>query len=254
LIDHLLEGGSGDEVVNALKAFQNPDGGFGRGLEVDIAAPDSNPFATRLAMIALLQLQDDSANLLLPSIQKWLMANQAEDGDWHLSAATRAGSLAPWFAAWTHPSLNPACCVTGLANRLGIASRQMLERTAQLFDKLSSVDQVASGSFYDLLPYSEYLTAVDNVPHRDAYLNAFAARVTTSADEIYADAAHFWDQVLALGSPLMDRLSEEMLATWAERLLAEQSSDGGWSTPYDPAWRPWATTAAIFVVADLSSS
>ncbi|HYJ12010.1 MAG TPA: hypothetical protein VEW66_00340, partial [Thermomicrobiales bacterium] len=218
------------------------------------AAPNSNPFATRLAMIALLQVQDGNAQELLPALQRWLVANQAEDGDWHLSNGTRAGKLAPWFAAWTHPSLNPACCVTGFAHRLGIATVDMLDRTAGLFDALASVEQVTNGTFYDLLPYSEYLTAVDNVPQQEAYLDAFAARITAAADEVYEDAAHFWDQVLALGIPLTERLSQNMLATWAERLLAEQSSDGGWTTPYDPAWRPWATTGAVIVLAHLARS
>src|SRR5688572_16065539 len=103
LIDHLIFDIPGTEVVEALRGFQNPDGGFGRGLEVDISAPDSNPFATRLAMTVLLQLRDESARELLPTLQEWLVANQAEDGDWYLSEATRAGNLAPWFAAWTHP-------------------------------------------------------------------------------------------------------------------------------------------------------
>jgi hypothetical protein len=252
MVDHLVFDVPGSGVTTAIRTFQNPDGGFGRGLEVDIGAPDSNPFATRLAMIALLHVRDGSARELLPPLQQWLVANQSADGDWHLSAATRAGRLAPWFAAWTHPALNPACCMTGLATRLGIATPTMLERTARLFGTLATVDQVASGTFYELLPYSEYLTAIDNVPNQQAFLDAFATRIATSADEIYDDAAHFWDQMLALGSPLTNRLSKELLATWAERLLAEQSADGGWETPYDPAWRPWATTGAVVALVQLS--
>lgn len=252
MVDHLVFDGPGSAVTNAIRAFQNPDGGFGRGLEVDIGARDSNPFATRLAMIALLHVRDGSARELLPHVQQWLVANQATDGDWHLTAATRAGRLAPWFAAWTHPALNPACCMTGLATRLGIATPTMLERTAQLFGELATVDQVANGTFYDLLPYSEYLTAIDHVPNQQVYLDAFAKRIATSADEIYDDAAHFWDQVLALGTPLTNRLGKELLATWAKRLLAEQSADGGWETPYDPAWRPWATTSAVVALFQLS--
>jgi hypothetical protein len=148
--------------------------------------------------------------------------------------------------------LNPACCVDGLANQLGIATENMLARTADLFANLASIEQVANGSFYDLLPYSEYLTAVDHVPQQQAFLDAFVARVTSSANEIYQDAAHFWDQILALGDAMTERLSEDLLSSWAKRLLTEQEADGGWPTPYDPAWRPWATTGAVIVLARLT--
>ena len=254
LIDHALGAAPGTSVVDALMPYRNADGGFGNGLEVDIAAPESNPFATRLAMQALVTLQDDAAQRLLPSLQQWLVANQAADGDWHLSSATRARQLAPWFAAWEHPALNPACCVAGLANRLGVATPVMLERTASLFAARAAVDDVATGSFYELLPYAEYLTAVNTIPDHDAYLDAFASRIMSSAEDIFTDASHFWDLVLALGDAMTERLPDDLMSAWALRLLDEQESDGGWPSPYSPAWRPWLTATCVLTLATLSGS
>src|SRR5687768_10582142 len=48
-------GGSRDALLAALGRYQNEDGGFGHGLEPDIAAPDSQPFATELALLTCLQ-------------------------------------------------------------------------------------------------------------------------------------------------------------------------------------------------------
>lgn len=252
MVDHTLGDANGTAVVDALMAYRNDDGGFGHGLEVDIAAPESNPFATRLAMQVLLSMRDDAAAPILPSLQNWLITNQSPDGDWHLSEATRSDDLAPWFAAWEHPSLNPSCCITGLANRLGIATPQMLERTATLFAEKASIEHVSTGSFYELLPYSEYLTAVADIPERDVWLDAFATRIVSAGDEIYADAGHFWEQVLALGKPIVERLPEPVLASWANRLLEEQSEDGGWPSPYSPAWRPWITATSVGILAHLA--
>ena len=252
LIDHLVADGPASDVVTALAAYQNEDGGFGRGLEVDIAAPASNPFATRLAMQVLLLLPAEARTPMLPSLQAWLEANQAPDGDWHLSAATRSGDLAPWFAAWQHPALNPACCVTGLANRLGIATTSMLERTASLFSAGASIEQVAQGTFYDLLPYAEYLTAIQDIENRDAWLDTFAERIRAASTEIYADAGHFWEQVLALGGPIIERLPSELLASNATHLMDEQEADGSWPSPYSPAWQPWITSMAIATLYQLA--
>lgn len=48
-----FEGGSNQDVVGALAAFQNEDGGFGHGLEMDYLNPYSSPIATNDALITL---------------------------------------------------------------------------------------------------------------------------------------------------------------------------------------------------------
>ncbi|MDZ7794829.1 MAG: hypothetical protein U5P10_14405 [Spirochaetia bacterium] len=46
-----------DSVKDALKAYQNPDGGFGRGLEPDFLLPDSSPMATTIAFQIIEELE-----------------------------------------------------------------------------------------------------------------------------------------------------------------------------------------------------
>lgn len=45
-----LEGGSADGVIAALKAYQNPDGGFGNALEPDMRTSASQPVAVEQAL------------------------------------------------------------------------------------------------------------------------------------------------------------------------------------------------------------
>ena len=47
--------GTRAKFLEALARYQNPDGGFGNGLEPDIGASQSNPFATELALLFCLQ-------------------------------------------------------------------------------------------------------------------------------------------------------------------------------------------------------
>lgn len=54
--------GPGENVVAALSKYQNPDGGFGQGPEVDIKSPASNPFAARLAMQVMLSIPTGSVS------------------------------------------------------------------------------------------------------------------------------------------------------------------------------------------------
>ena len=250
-IDHAWHGAEAGAVLDALAAYQNDDGGFGRGLEVDIAAPDSNPFAARLAMQVLLALDEHPEAELVDRLAGWLEASQAPDGDWHFSDETRAGALAPWFAGWTFPSLNPACCLAGLANRLGIATPTMLARVAELFDDMASLEQARIGEFYDVLPCVEYAAGIMH-PDRDEYLDAIAANIQEkSSAGAYGDPQHFFEHALGGGPDLVRRLPSELFSQNVDRLLETQSDDGGWPSPYSEAWRPWLTTESCGILARL---
>lgn len=251
LIRHEWHGGTAEEVVAALAAYQNPDGGFGNRLEPDIHAPASNPFAARIAMQILRQLPQDSGTELRARLREWLIANQHEDGDWHFSDATKAEFLQPWFAAWEFPSLNPACCVAGLANSLGLATKEMVARTATLFAQKASLEQVRNGGFYDLLPYVEYSLGVA-LP--EEYLDAIATSIVSRAQAgEFEDADHFFTLAIGGSPEIMQRIPAALIAQFVDQLLGEQQEDGGWPTPYDDAWRVWTTANAMAILARMTS-
>lgn len=50
---YFYENGTKQKVIEELLKYQNPDGGFGHGLEADNWNPDSNPIAANDAIITL---------------------------------------------------------------------------------------------------------------------------------------------------------------------------------------------------------
>jgi hypothetical protein len=120
--EHLFEGAPTAPVVIALAAFQNPDGGFGNGLEPDVRTPASSVIATTTALGLLRHLGIGSDEPLAqravgylvaayePAAQRWPMVPPAVENAPH----------APW---WTYASietafrgfaLNPTADVVGL--------------------------------------------------------------------------------------------------------------------------------------------
>jgi hypothetical protein len=240
---HVCAGEPREAVLDALVTYQNPDGGFGNGLEPDIAAPESQAFAARLAMHILISIGAEPKEPIVARLAGWLEAAQAKDGDWPFSAGVREHALAPWFAGWTFPSLNPALCLAGAATRLGIGSDRLHGRVRALADRLASADAIGQGGFYDVLPYAEYFPWVEH-PDRETFLSALVAKVETDArGGAYADAGHFFEHVGPPDGVLARRLPPDLLATYLDRLLAEQEADGGWPSPYNPVWRSVATAA-----------
>lgn len=247
LIRHLWFDGDPTDVVAAMATYQNPDGGFGNRLEPDIHAPESNPFAARLAMQVMLSIPAEATIGLRAQLGNWLGANQHADGDWHFSEATRSGFMQPWFAAWQHPSLNPACCVLGLAAANGIASSRMKSVVSTLWNEKASLEQARVGSFYELLPYVEYTLGAQV---SEEYLDAIASNITNIGDD-FEDAGHFFDLAMGGSEQITDRIPESLITRWVDRLLQEPSDDGGWPSPYNDNWRGWSTATNLVTLARL---
>jgi hypothetical protein len=249
-VRHRWHDGPARDVLEALEPYQQPDGGF-RGLEVDIKAPVSNAFAGRLAMQVLLSLRERDGSGIAEPLGAWYARNQNPDGDWHFPPEVYEHDLAPWFVAWEFPSLNPACCVAGLTHALGIATPAMLARVARLWEERATLDAARSGDFYPMLPIVEYVAHID-IPERETWLDALAEGVARGiAANSFGDAEHALEHAVGGGPGLLARLERNDLVKVIEAVLADQKGDGGWPTPYDPAWRPWFSASSLALLSKL---
>ncbi len=117
-----FEGGSADAVYAALAIYQNPDGGFGHGLEPDLNTPASSALATTSALQSLRLLRASADNPLVVGAIGWL--NRAFDADntrWPLipSGANDAPHAPWWTEGPDHPSWFRQYAVNPRAEILG---------------------------------------------------------------------------------------------------------------------------------------
>jgi hypothetical protein len=243
-----FEGASQAEMLAVLSRYQNPDGGF-HGLEVDIKAPDSNPFATELALVICAQAGVPRDHALLRRVVQYLETTQDEDGGWRFSPGVYEHDLAPWFQGWQWPNLNPACTLAGLLKELGLGSPGLHARVESLFARLASAKDVATGEFYDVRPYAGYFLPEWAHPQREFYLSGVLWWLIRQQSEgKIEDAPHFFEYIRSPQTFIGSRLPEAMLAEQLDRLAAEQAEDGGWPTPYNEGWRGWVTMQSLLVL------
>jgi hypothetical protein len=236
------------DLSTAISGYQNEDGGVGKGLEVDIKAPQSQPFAARLVMLAAIDAGISASDPVIQRLAAWLEREQDEDGCWRLVPALLAHPIAPWFQGWPFPSLNPALCIAGAARRLGIGSERLFQRVSALTESMAELDKARNGEFYDVLPFAEYFPWIV-APQREEFLDAIAAGVEERASsDGYEDAGHFFTHCGPKGSEISKRLTDSTLHDQLDRLEAEQEADGGWPSPYEQLWRCWATADALSVL------
>lgn len=112
-----FEKGDMTSVLNALEAYQNPDGGFGHGLEADCWNPNSSPLQTWWATQFLKEIDfHDSKHPIIQGIITYLSSfDGSADGRWQFSIPTNNNyPRAPW---WTYsdtdetPGYNPTAAL-----------------------------------------------------------------------------------------------------------------------------------------------
>lgn len=93
----LLHEASIAPALNALRAYRNPDGGFGHGLEPDVRGPHSEPVSTLYALELLVELGATADEMLADAVG-WLDSIAFPDGSISMAMPTAAAyPHAPWM-------------------------------------------------------------------------------------------------------------------------------------------------------------
>lgn len=241
--------GAQEELVQVLTRYQNPDGGFGHGLEVDISAPDSNPFATEIALGVCLAAGVPADHPVASRTVAWLEEAQDEDGCWRFAPGVYQHRLAPWFEHWPWPNLNPSCSLAGLLRRYGLGSTRLHQRVAALFDWLAKPDDLLGDEYYAVRPYAFYFLPSSDLAQRELYLGGVAWwLIRQHAEGKQADAAHFFEYVQGPETYVGRLMPSALLDAQLQALAAEQTGDGGWPSPYDPRWRAPTTVQNLLTL------
>ena len=240
--------GAGDAaaVLAALAQYQNDDGGFGNALEPDISAPESNPFAARLALHVILEAGIPTTDPVVTRLVGWLEERQDEDGSWRWEPGTLDHPIAPWFAGWQFPNLNPAMDIAGALARLGLGSERLHRRCRELYARLARMEEITDGPYYVVLPYAESLPWLTELPDREASLDALAAHIARDvAADAYTTPQEAAEHIGPPDGPVAKRLPAGTLERLRADVLATQRPDGHWSCPFSEHWDPYQTVKGM---------
>lgn len=104
------------DVLKALCAYQNPDGGFGRAIEPDVRCAESSAYGTTVALQHLSRLKATRDNDVIVSTMGYLLSVfHADNSSWYmLPPEADNAPRAPWWqyreqsyvdlAAWANPN------------------------------------------------------------------------------------------------------------------------------------------------------
>ena len=265
LLRYDLGEGSAEAVLAALAAYQNLDGGFGHGLEPDLATPASSAIATSVALRLLRRIEAGGRQPMVRAALDWLEASfDWKAGVWPIiTAAVDEAPHAPWWAwsedlaeGWNGFRFNPSAELLACLYVWRAEASPDLLKAAEAQMRRTLADTPLIEGAYDL-KCAVRLAETEALP--DDLRQLLGERVTRSALASDPDDPHGAVLELAptpsglLAAPLADRID-----TALDALIEAQQADGGWLFFWDwgfvdaaawakakSDWRGWITRDAL---------
>lgn len=155
---YLFLDGERQAVLDALRPYQNPDGGFGNGLEPDIRGPVSQPIPT-LTALCILDEANAFADPLVGQICDYLLTiTTSEGGVPFVLPSVRAYPRAPWWETEDHPSasLNPTAAIVALLDKHQVEHPWRLAATEYCWRKLDSLEETSAYEMRAVFPFLDF--------------------------------------------------------------------------------------------------
>lgn len=248
LFSFLFQNGSRQNVLTALQAYQNLDGGFGNALEPDKRSSSSQPIDQEFALRLLDDIGFDAS--LASQICNFLMTiTTIEGGVPFVLPTVRDAPRAEWWNTEDYPpaSINPTSSIAGLLHKVHF-QHPWLERATEF--SWQKIEVLQNATDHDLLFVVLFL---EHVPDRDRANREFKRIQEQIKKHIALDpqASGYVQKPLtwaptptSLCRPLFE---DSLIALHLERLAAEQQPDGGWPISW-PAISPASELEARGVV------
>ncbi|HEX4199324.1 MAG TPA: hypothetical protein VHZ26_17955 [Caulobacteraceae bacterium] len=265
LLRYELGEGPAEAVLTALAAYQNPDGGFGHGLEPDMATPASSAIGASVGLRFLRRIEAGGGHPMVRAALDWLEASfDCDAGVWPIiTAAVDEGPHAPWWAwsrdlaeSWNGFRFNPSAELLACLYAWRADAPPALVEAAEARMRRTLADTEVIEGAYDLkcaVRLAETESAPADLRQRLTDLVARSALASDPADPHAAVLELAPAPASLLAAPLADRIEAAL-----DALVAAQQPDGGWPVFWDWSfvdaaawtkarhdWRGWITRDAI---------
>jgi hypothetical protein len=241
LLRHGLGESSAEAVMVALIAFQNPDGGFGHGLEPDMRSPASTAIATSIGLRLLVRVGAAARHPTVVGAIDWLDgALDRETGVWPIVGQdVEQAPHAPWWtrsedlaANWNGFRFNPTAEILAHLYQYRAATPAGVFECAEAGLRRALAEFETLDGAYDL-KCAIRLAEADGPPADLAKpMEALVRRSIADHDPGDEHASPF-DAAPTPSSPFAD-LVDGRIEPALSALIETQAEDGGWT--WNPDW------------------
>lgn len=243
LFSFTFEKGQGSAVVDALKPFQNTDGGFGNALEPDIRTTASSAIATQHAFEYLRAVGAVDGDLVRQGIEYLVRTFDEDRGVWPIiPPEVEDAPHAPWWGykdsevSFGGFRANPTAALAGLLSFFPefVPSILLTRAVDQAVDYLSAILDEEMG-MHDFLCYLTLVEAVTG-SKRERILKKLIRAAPHTIEFDPEKWTEYNPRPLAVvpkpGSALSPIMKSSILEANLDYEIDEQLSDGSWPLPW----------------------
>ncbi|MGD2248161.1 MAG: hypothetical protein PVF58_07115 [Candidatus Methanofastidiosia archaeon] len=241
LFEYFFEKGTRNSCIKALVAYQNPDGGFGNGIEPDLLCPESTAIGaeTALYILDILECHDLA---IVDNVVTWIVANQNEEG--FISHPPKSLYDYPHQPWWENPDDARIFVLAGILKKWGVKNAHLFKTVHEYYSTVTLPDEI---TFYDY-PYFVYLKYCSKTQKdKQIFLNMVdqIPGILQDQRDHFPLFSRYWFYAADSCKKVLEREAHIMLDAFQE--------DGGLLTPYPdlPWWRPIFTVDALILLKKL---
>jgi hypothetical protein len=251
LFEHHFNDGSKDDVLQELKKYQNPDSGFGHGIEPDFRLTGSSAMATSVGLQYCVEVDADSNDEIIPSAIDYLVTTfNVENAYWPKTPVeVNNAPHAPWWhvdeikppaeASWANPNAELLGYLQIFQNHVPNEMLGILHKRA--LDNLNNLDTIES-----LYCFMNWERAYQSVPEPLKSLISEKVGKTLQTfepnPETLGEIRVFWiaptPESFLLAFP-------DQIQTLHDYEINRQGEDGGWW----PTWN-WGQYEDVWPIAE----
>ena len=242
---HLLGGGDPEPVLQTLRAYRNPDGGFGNAIEPDMRAPDSQPVGIHTAMEILHEVGVHDDPMIGPAAD-WLTTITRDDGGipFVLEDAL-AYPHAPWWQYEDASSAIQTPINAAALHRLGARHPWLDGADEFCFRQIAQLDLsvLTTEPGYAIQFGVAFLNAHPDAARAEAVLDELAPHLEplkAAEPDASAELTSPLDLAPTPDSRSRRLFDDATIDRHLDALEAAQQDDGGWRVTW-PDWNPAAS-------------
>jgi len=259
--EYHFEGGSAQAVLDVLRAYQNPDGGFGNALEPDIRCPQSQPVPTEMALRIMDEIRAFDSEVM-DGIVRYLRDITLPDGGFpFVFRSALEYPHAPWWEVERDdvPSINPTGTVIGMLYKQNV-NREIYEEA--WFKKCVDyiwryMEEARPDGYHDGIQWVEFLRHTPDQSRANRYSTVVDEWLRKPGTIERDPDAHGYVHKVLDWAPARDSyagkfVTSDDLNVHLDAVLDQQQNDGGWAISWlavgpgaESEWRGWLTVERL---------